>query len=85
MPATPGLKAERRADLEARAPRLEQIRGWWREAARAEEAEVLDLSDTLNPDPRLVVDGVHPTGAGYERIVRRYYERIAKNQPRATP
>ncbi len=85
LPATPGLKAERRADLEARAPRLEQIRGWWREAARAEEAEVLDLSDTLNPDPRLVVDGVHPTGAGYERIVRRYYERIAKNQPRATP
>jgi hypothetical protein len=75
-PATPGLKPERKEDLEARSPRLELIRGWWREAARAETAEVVDLAGTLAPDSRLTGDGVHPTNAGYGRIAARFRDAI---------
>jgi arylsulfatase A-like enzyme len=75
-PATPGLKPERKEDLEARSPRLELIRGWWREAARAETAEVVDLAGTLGPDSRLTGDGVHPTNAGYGRMAARFQNAI---------
>jgi arylsulfatase A-like enzyme/lysophospholipase L1-like esterase len=76
LPETPGLKPERTADLEERRPRLEQIRGWWREAARAEAAEVVDLHGTLAPEARFTGDGVHPTRLGYERMARRLHEAI---------
>ena len=69
---TPGLKPQRKANLEVRSPRLEQIRLWWRQAALAEAAEVVDLAGTLEPDRQLVSDGVHPTGAGYGRIAARF-------------
>ena len=81
-PATPGLKPERKEDLEARSPRLELIRGWWREAARAETAEVVDLAGTLAPDSRLTGDGVHPTNAGYGQIAARFRDAIL-GQPAA--
>ncbi len=81
-PATPGLQPERKADLEARSPRLERIRGWWREAARAEGAEVVDLAGTLAPDASLTGDGVHPTNAGYGRIAARFRDAIL-GQPAA--
>jgi acyl-CoA thioesterase-1 len=76
LPETPGLKPERTADLEERRPRLEQIRGWWREAARAEAAEVVDLHGTLAPEAQFTGDGVHPTRLGYERMARRFHEAI---------
>jgi arylsulfatase A-like enzyme/lysophospholipase L1-like esterase len=76
LPDTPGLKPARKADLEARRPRLEQIRTWWREAAQAEAAEVVDLAGTLAPEPELVSDGVHPTSAGYGRIAARFHDAI---------
>lgn len=75
-PETPGLKPERTADLEERRPRLEQIRGWWRDAARAEHAEIVDLAGTLAPDARFTTDGVHPTSAGYARIAERFRDAI---------
>jgi lysophospholipase L1-like esterase len=81
LPETPGLKPERKADLEARSPRLEQIRVWWREAARAEGAEILDLANALAPDTGLVSDGVHPTRAGYERLAERFHEAILSRAP----
>jgi len=76
LPATPGITPARQADLAARQPRLAQIREWWREAARAEADEVVDLSDTLEADTKWTADGVHPTAAGYERIARRVQEQI---------
>ncbi len=76
LPDTPGLKPARKADLEIRRPRLEQIRMWWREAALAEVAEVVDLAGTLAPDLQLVSDGVHPTSAGYGRIAARFRDAI---------
>lgn len=75
-PETPGLGPERKADLEARRPRLEQIRDWWKEAARAADAEVVDLRGTLAPEGRLTTDGVHPTRAGYERMAGRFRDAI---------
>ena len=76
LPTTPGLKPERKADLEARRPRLEQVRDWWREAAGTEHAEVVDLSTSLEPDTRFVTDGVHPTAAGYTKVAQSVKEQI---------
>ncbi len=76
LTATPGLRPERSADLGERNPRLEQIRGWWREAARAEGAEVVDLAGAVDPDPQLTSDGVHLTRAGYARIAGRFRDVI---------
>jgi lysophospholipase L1-like esterase len=76
LPDLPNLKPERKTDLEARSPRLEQIRGWWREAAQAEGAEVVDLANTLAPDLQLVSDGVHLTNAGYERLAKRFQDAV---------
>lgn len=76
LPDTPGLKPLRKADLEIRRPRLEQIRAWWREAALAEAAEVVDLAGTLAADARLVSDGVHPTVVGYGRIATCFRDAI---------
>jgi lysophospholipase L1-like esterase len=80
LPHTPGLQPERTADLEERSPRLEQIRDWWREAAQAEGAEIVDLAGTLAPDPQLTTDGVHPTSAGYARIAARFRDAILGKQ-----
>lgn len=85
LPDTPGLKPERKADLEARSPRLEQLRIWWREAAQAEGMEILDLANTLTPDKELVSDGVHPTNAGYERLARRFHDAILNGAPSGSP
>ena len=79
LTTTPGLKPERRADLEERNPRLEQIRGWWREAAQAEGVERVDLADALAPDPQLTTDGVHLTRAGYARIAGRFRDALLSN------
>jgi lysophospholipase L1-like esterase len=79
LPMLPGLKPARQADLEARCPRLEQVRDWWREAARTEHAEVVDLSKSLEPDSRFVTDGVHPTAAGYTKIAQSVKEQITKD------
>ncbi len=81
LPDMPGLEPLRRADLEARRPRLEQIRTWWREAAIAEAAEIVDLAGTLAPDSQLVSDGVHPTAAGYGRIAACFREAILRRPP----
>lgn len=75
-PTTPGLTPERKVDLEERNPRLDQIRGWWRDAAQAEGAEVVNLAGALAPDPRLTTDGVHLTRAGYAEIARRIGEAV---------
>jgi lysophospholipase L1-like esterase len=86
FPDTPGLSAQRRVDLEKRVSHLEQIRDWWREAARAEGVELVDLSDTLKPNKTLVIDGVHPTTARDSRIARKFYESImTTNLPLSWP
>jgi lysophospholipase L1-like esterase len=76
LPETPTMKPQRRADLTERAPRLAQIRRWWREAAATSGAEVVDLTGTLTADQRSVTDGVHPTAQGYERIAGRIRDGI---------
>jgi lysophospholipase L1-like esterase len=76
FPHLPGLAAARTADLEARSPRLERVRGWWQEAARAEGVEVVDLGEVLSADPLLVLDGVHLTAAGYERMAKRFRDAV---------
>ena len=78
IPETSGLSPQRRADLEERVPRLEQIRDWWRQAARAERVELVDLSDLFKPNKSMVIDGVHPTAAGDSRIARKFYESITE-------
>lgn len=84
LPHTPGLQPERTADLKERSPRLEQIRDWWREAAQAEGAEIVDLAGTLAPDPQLTTDGVHPTSADYARIAARFRDAILGKQASGT-
>lgn len=85
LPETPGLNAARKADLQSRSPRLEQARGWWREAAQAEGAEIVDLDSTLAPITELVSDGVHPTHAGYARLAERFHQAVLNRTPANSP
>jgi len=69
------LTAERRADLKARRPRLEQIRIWLREVAARERIEFVDMRYTTWGRQR-VVDGVHPTPAAMKAIACRAWQAI---------
>ncbi|NOY82537.1 MAG: hypothetical protein GXP31_16185 [Kiritimatiellaeota bacterium] len=69
------LTPERKADLEARAPRLEALRRWTREVAVEAGVEFVDMRYTSWSEGR-VVDGVHPTPAGAAAIAARAREAI---------
>lgn len=77
-PDLPGLAPERRADLRTRSRRLEQVRKWWTEAARAEGAEIVDLAGAVPRDRTHVLDGVHLTAVGYESLARCFQQAILR-------
>ncbi|QDU67504.1 GDSL-type esterase/lipase family protein [Engelhardtia mirabilis] len=59
----PGLSPERRADLTARAPRIQTFGARYRALAKARpDVEFVDLGSVWGPDQ--VVDGVHPNAFG---------------------
>ena len=68
------LDGARRADLQARSPRLRRVAAALQRAAAAPGAEYLELGGVLRQ--RDVVDGVHPDPFGAERIARRVDERL---------
>lgn len=70
---TDGLSAERRANLEERRPRLEQLCEQVRKIAREQAGQnvgLVELHPVLRGKPHLLTpgDGVHPNAAGYRAI-----------------
>lgn len=72
---TPGLSDERRANLEERQPRLEQLRAVLSQivdSVNHPRVTFLDLGPVLRHQPELLTkeDGVHPNVDGYQAIAR---------------
>ncbi|MCA9246723.1 MAG: sulfatase-like hydrolase/transferase [Planctomycetales bacterium] len=72
---TPGLTPQRRADLQERQPRLQQLCNWVRELAQAnaeKNVSLLELNPVLAQHPEWLTekDGVHPNAEGYLAVAR---------------
>lgn len=72
---TPGLSDDRKANLEERQPRLEQLRAVLKRTVETLDhprVHFLDLGPVLNHQPELLTneDGVHPNVEGYLAIAR---------------
>ena len=79
--STPGLNAERIADLEERSPRLQKLIEEIKSVARDQEVNVLDLNSPLSEKPELFTrkDGVHPNKMGYAKIAKLVHTAISSN------
>jgi len=64
---TPGLSTKRKADLETRKPRLQELIAVVKAVAKEKKVGLIDLNTPLDGRPELFTeaDGVHPNQAGY--------------------
>jgi lysophospholipase L1-like esterase/pimeloyl-ACP methyl ester carboxylesterase len=80
---TPDLSEDRRANLEERRPRLEQLRAVLRRTVETFDhprVHFLDLGPVLHGQPELLTkeDGVHPNVEGYLAIARNVTQAVRK-------
>ena len=84
---TEGLTAARRADLEERQPRLQELCARVRrlvEQHRGNNTTLVDMNRVLRDRPMLLTkgDGVHPNSDGYRVLAAEIAERIRPRRPR---
>ena len=87
---TPGLSADRIANLTERKPRLQELCRRIRELAKQAanpNVSLLELNSILQKRPDLVTerDGVHPNAAGYRKIAEAVAKHIAAGTPAVPP
>ena len=87
--STPGLSADRLANLQERQPRLQQLCGRIRGIAarnRDRNVALLELNAVLRDRPDLVAekDGVHPNREGYETVARAVADAIRSSNDSGT-